>query len=95
MSETHNPRFGAVRFVSGNTWMLSFTRLSKKNKDARSLGFVRTIDSNEAAEHRLKQRLSEQDQIPDGVNVFADGDPGLRGILMSALPKANRHDPFQ
>ena len=36
----------------------------------------------------MKQRLSEQGQIPNKLNVFTDGDPGLKGILMSALPKA-------
>ena len=35
-----------------------------------------------------KRRLSEQGQITDGVTVFADGDPGLRCLLMSALPTA-------
>ena len=32
--------------------------------------------------------MSEQGQISAGVTVFTDGDPGLRCLLMSALPKA-------
>ena len=63
-------------------------RILNENKGSRSLGFVRTIDNNVAAGHRLKQRLSEQGQISDKVTVFTDGDPGLRCLLTSALPKA-------
>ena len=63
-------------------------RILNENKGSRSLGFVRTIDNNAAAGHRLKQRLSEQGQISDKVTVFTDGDPGLRCLLTSALPKA-------
>ena len=63
-------------------------RILNENKDSRRLGFVCTIESNRAAGHRLKRRLSEQGQITDGVTVFTDGDPGLRGLLLSALPKA-------
>jgi len=63
-------------------------RILNENKDSRSLGFVRTIESNSAAGHRLKQRLSEQGQISDGITVLTDGDPGLRCLLMSALPEA-------
>jgi hypothetical protein len=63
-------------------------RILNENKDSRSLGFVRTIESNSAAGHRLKRRMSEQGRIADGLTVFTDGDPGLRCLLMSALPKA-------
>ena len=63
-------------------------RILNENKDSRSLGFVRKIESNRAAGQRLKRRLSEQGQITDGVTVFTDGDPGLRCLLMSALPTA-------
>ncbi len=63
-------------------------RILNDNEDSRSLGFVRTIENNSAAGHRLKQRLSEQGQIIDGVTVFTDGDPGLRRLLLSTLPKA-------
>jgi len=63
-------------------------KILNENKVSRSLGFVRTIESNRAAGHRLKRRLSEQGQITDGVTLFTDGDPGLRCLLMSALPKA-------
>lgn len=63
-------------------------RILNENKDSRSVGFVRTIESNSAAGHRLKQRLREQGQITDNITVFTDGDPGLRCLLMSALPKA-------
>jgi hypothetical protein len=63
-------------------------RILNENKDSRSLGFVRTIEGNSAAGHRLRQRLNELGQITDGVTVFTDGDPGLRCLLMSALPKA-------
>ncbi len=63
-------------------------RIISENKDSRSLGFVRTIENNRAAGHRLKRRLSEQGQISAGVAVFTDGDPGLRCLLMSALPNA-------
>jgi len=63
-------------------------RILNENKDSRSLEFVRTLENNSAAGHRLKRRLSEQGQINDGVTVFTDGDPGLSGLLLSALPKA-------
>jgi len=63
-------------------------RILNENKDSRSLGFVRTIESNRAAGHQVKRRLSEQGQVSDGVTVFTDGAPGLRCLLMSALPKA-------
>lgn len=63
-------------------------RILNENKDSRSLGFVRTIEINTAARHRLKQRLCEQGQITDNITVFTDGDSGLRCLLMSALPKA-------
>jgi hypothetical protein len=63
-------------------------RILSENKGSRSLGFVRTMESNSAAGHRLKQRLSEQGPITDSVTVFSDGAPGLRCLLMSALPKA-------
>jgi hypothetical protein len=63
-------------------------RILNENKDFRSLGFVRTIENNRAAGRRLKRRLSEQGQISAAVTVFTDGDPGLRCLLMSALPKA-------
>lgn len=63
-------------------------RILSKNKGSRSLGFVRTIDSNHAASDRLKKRLCELGPMTDDVAVLTDGDPGLRGLLMSALPKA-------
>ena len=64
-------------------------RILNENKDPRSLGFVRTIESNRAAGHRLKQRLHEQGHhINDNITVFTDGDPGLRCLLWSAPPKA-------
>jgi hypothetical protein len=63
-------------------------RILNENRGSRSLGFVRTIESNGAAGHRLKRRMGEQGPIADGVTVFTDGDPGLRCLLMSALPKA-------
>ncbi len=71
---------GSFEFVVG--------RILYENNNSRSLGFVRTIESNSAAGHRLKQRIREQGQITDGITVFTDGDPGLRCLLMSALPKA-------
>jgi len=63
-------------------------RILNENKGSRSLGFVRTIENNRAAGDRLKRRMSEQGQIPEEVTVFTDGDPGLRYLLLSALPKA-------
>ena len=44
-------------------------RILNENKGSRSLGFVRTIESNSAAGHRLKRRMSEQGPITDGVTV--------------------------
>jgi len=61
-------------------------RILHENNGSRSLGLERTIKSNRAVGNRLTQRLSEQGQITEGVTVFTDGDPGLRGLLMSALP---------
>jgi hypothetical protein len=63
-------------------------RILSKNKGSRSLGFVRTIDSNHTASNRLIKRLCELGPMTDDVTVLTDGDPGLRGLLMSALPKA-------
>ena len=63
-------------------------RILCKNKASRSLGFVRSIEGNRAAGDRLKLRLSEQGPIADDVTVLTDGDPGLRCLLISALPKA-------
>lgn len=64
-------------------------RIINKRSDSRSLGFVRAVESNRAAGHRLKQRLSECGKASTGVPAFTDGDPGLRRLLLSALPKAN------
>ena len=63
-------------------------RILGENKDSRSFGFVRSIESNGAASDRLKRRLREQGQEADNVTVLTDGDPGLRDLLMSALPNA-------
>jgi len=49
---------------------------------------VRSVESNSAAGDRLKRRLCEHGQVADEVTVLTDGDLGLRGLLMSALPKA-------
>lgn len=65
-------------------------RVLSESKGSRSLGFVRRIEDNVAAGHRLKQRLSEQGRIADRITVFTDGGPGLRKLLLSALPGA-RH----
>ena len=42
-------------------------RILSKNKGSRSLGFVRTIDSNHAASDRLMKRLCEQGPMTDDV----------------------------
>ena len=63
-------------------------RILSKNKGSRSLGFVRTIDSNHTASDRLMKRLCELGPMTNNVTVLTDGDPGLRGLLLSALPKA-------
>lgn len=63
-------------------------RIINKKSDSRSLGFVRAVESNQAAGHRLKTRLGECGKASTGVAVFTDGDPGLRCLLLSALPKA-------
>ena len=49
---------------------------------------MRALDSNRAAGDRFKQRLTEQGEITENITVLTDGDPGLRALLLSALPKA-------
>ncbi len=63
-------------------------RILSENKGSRSLGFVRAVERNRAARHRLKQRLREQGQPTEHVTVLTDGDAGLRCLQMSALPNA-------
>ena len=63
-------------------------RILSENNDSRSLGFVRTIENNREAGDRLKQRIGEKGPIINPITVLTDGDPGLRDLLMSALPKA-------
>ena len=48
---------------------------------------MRKIEGNSAAGHRLRRRLSEQGQITDRVTLFTHGDPGLKGLLLLAMPK--------
>lgn len=62
-------------------------RVISKKSNSRSLGFVRAVESNRAAGHRLKKRLSECGKASTGVAVFTDGDPGLKYLLLSALPE--------
>jgi len=54
-------------------------RILRENNDSRSLGFVRSIDNNQVAVDRLKQRIGEQGSVTDPVTAFTDGDPGLKG----------------
>ncbi len=61
--------------------------LGDKNA-SRSIGFVRSLERNAAASHRLKRRVQEQGHRSDNVTVFSDGDTGLRCLQMTAFPKA-------
>jgi hypothetical protein len=63
-------------------------RILNENNESRSLGFVRSIESNGTATDRLKRRLGELGQETDDITALTDGDPGLRDLLMSALPHA-------
>jgi len=65
-------------------------RILCTNNDSRSLGFVRSVESNKAAGDRMKPRLCEHGRVSDEVTVMTDGDAGLRTLLLSALPQA-RH----
>tara|TARA_E500000305_G_scaffold12793_2_gene8752 strand:+ start:435 stop:1835 length:1401 start_codon:yes stop_codon:yes gene_type:complete len=99
-SPAHRGRIAAVGLDSGylydcrpnsiGSFEVVVGRIINKGRDSRSLGFVRAIESNQVAGHRLRQKFSEQGKVANGVSVFTDGDPGLRRLLLTALPKA-RH----
>lgn len=63
-------------------------RILADDSSSRSVGFVRTVENNDQVRHRLQHRVAEQGHAADGVVVFTDGDPGMRLLQLSALPKA-------
>jgi hypothetical protein len=59
-------------------------RILSPGHRARSVGFVRTLENNAEARHRLQQRLHERGAPSDDLTVFTDGDSGLRWLLPEA-----------
>lgn len=71
----YSPRTGSFEVVAG--------RILRENNGSRRPEFVRTNENDSSAVSPLKQRLSDQGQNADNVT-----DPGLRDLLMSAVPDA-------
>ena len=76
------------RSRSASSFEIVVGRILSKNKGSRSLGFVRTLECDRVAGERLKQRLREYDTTTETVTAMTDGDTGLRGLILSALPQA-------
>ena len=76
------------RSRSASSFEIVVGRILSKNKGSRSLGFVRTLECDGVAGERLKQRLREYGTTTETVTAMTDGDTGLRGLILSALPQA-------